>query len=81
MTADASKKAPSKTEILNSIAEKTELTKAQVAAVLDTLSAEIAASLDGAGSFTIPGLVKIERKHVPANRPARASLTPSSPAN
>jgi nucleoid DNA-binding protein len=73
MTPDASKKAPTKTEILNSIAEKTQLSKGQVTAVLDTLSAEIAASLDGAGSFTIPGLVKIEKKHVPA-KPARTGV-------
>jgi nucleoid DNA-binding protein len=73
MTPDASKKAPTKTEILNSIADKTQLSKGQVSAVLDTLSAEIAASLDGAGSFTIPGLVKIEKKHVPA-KPARTGV-------
>jgi nucleoid DNA-binding protein len=73
MTPDASKKAPTKTEILNSIAEKTQLSKGQVTAVLDTLSAEIAVGLDGAGSFTIPGLVKIEKKQVPA-KPARTGV-------
>ena len=73
MTPDAAKKAPTKTEILTSLAEKTELSKAQVSAVLDALSADIGASLDGAGSFTIPGLVKIERKHVPA-KPAKTGV-------
>ncbi|HVU87265.1 MAG TPA: HU family DNA-binding protein [Pirellulales bacterium] len=73
MTPDASKKAPTKTEILNALAEKTQLTKAQISAVFDALSEEIGASLDGPGSFTIPGLVKIERKHVPA-KPARTGV-------
>ena len=73
MTPDASKKAPTKTEILNSLAEKTQLSKAQISAVFDALSEEIGASLDGPGSFTIPGLVKIERKHVPA-KPARTGV-------
>jgi nucleoid DNA-binding protein len=73
MSPDASKKAPSKTEILTSIGEKTQLSKAQIAGVFDALSEEIGAALDGAGSFTIPGLVKIERKHVPA-KPARTGV-------
>jgi nucleoid DNA-binding protein len=73
MTPDTSKKAPNKTEILNSIAEKTQLSKGQVSAVLDALSEAIGSSLNGAGSFTIPGLVKIEKKHVPA-KPARTGV-------
>ncbi|MBI2824837.1 MAG: HU family DNA-binding protein [Planctomycetia bacterium] len=73
MTADASKKPPSKTEILNAIAEKTQLARNQVSAVLDALSEEIGKSLNGAGSFTVPGLVKIEKKHVPA-KPARTGV-------
>jgi len=73
MTPDTTKKAPNKTEILNSIAEKTQLSKGQVSAVLDALSEAIGSSLNGAGSFTIPGLVKIEKKHVPA-KPARTGV-------
>ena len=73
MTPDTTKKAPNKTEILNSIAEKTQLSKGQVLAVLDALSESIGSSLNGAGSFTIPGLVKIEKKHVPA-KPARTGV-------
>jgi nucleoid DNA-binding protein len=66
--AAAVKKAPTKTEIINSIADSTELSKKQVAGVLDALSAEIQKALSsrGAGSFTIPGLVKIEKKKIPA---------------
>ncbi len=70
--AKATKKPPTKTELLNSIAESTELSKKEVAAVLDALSAEIQKSLGsrGAGAITIPGLAKIEKKKVPG-RPAQ----------
>ncbi len=75
MANDPAKKAPTKTEILNNIAEATELTKKQVAAVLDALQGEIKAALgaSGPGMFAIPGLVKIEKKDVPA-RPAKTGV-------
>ncbi|MEE8450718.1 MAG: HU family DNA-binding protein [Thermoguttaceae bacterium] len=65
------KKPPTKTEIVTNIAEATDLTKKEVSAVLDALSAEIKKSLSarGPGAFSIPGLIKIEKKKVPA-RPA-----------
>ena len=65
------KKPPTKTEIMNSIAEATDLSKKQVGAVIEALSEEIRKALSsrGNGMFTIPGLVKIEKKKVPA-RPA-----------
>lgn len=68
-------KAPTKSEILNNIASATDLSRKEVAAVLDALSDEIkkAVSGRGPGMFTIPGLVKIERKHVPA-RPAKKNV-------
>ena len=73
--AKAAKKAPTKTEILQSIANATDLTKKQVAAVLDALTEEIRKSLSprGAGVFTLPGLLKIEKKKVPA-RPAQKGV-------
>ena len=69
------KKAPTKTEILQSVANATDLTKKQVAAVLDALTDEIRKSLGtrGAGAFTLPGLLKIEKKKVPA-RPAQKNV-------
>lgn len=69
------KKAPSKTEVLAAIAEATQTNKKTVQAVLEALSNEIKKSLSGkgAGMFTIPGLVKIERKKVPA-RPAQKNV-------
>ena len=66
--AKAPKKAPTKTEIINNIAAATELQRKDVAGVLDALSAEIRKALGsrGPGVFTIPGLVKIEKKKIPA---------------
>ena len=68
MAKTAAKKAPTKTEVYNSIAETTGLTKKEVAAVLEALNGEInkAMSSRGPGVFTIPGLVKITKKKVPA---------------
>jgi nucleoid DNA-binding protein len=65
------KKPPTKTEVLNAIAEATDLTKKDVAAVIGALSEQVRKALSsrGPGMFTIPGLVKVEKKKVPA-RPA-----------
>jgi nucleoid DNA-binding protein len=64
----APKKAPTKTEILNNVASATDLSRKQVAAVFDALSAEIKKALSsrGPGVFAIPGLVKIEKQKKPA---------------
>lgn len=66
-------KAATKTEIISNISEAVELSKKQVASVLDALSAEIKKGLKSAGVFAIPGLVKIEKKKVPA-RPAKKNV-------
>lgn len=73
--AAAAKKAPSKSEVTNNIAEATGLTKKQVSSVMEALSTEIKKSLGnkGPGVFAIPGLVKIEKKKVPA-RPAQKNV-------
>jgi nucleoid DNA-binding protein len=70
--AAAAKKPLTKTQILANIAESTGLSKKDVGAVIESLGEEIRKSLSnkGAGAFTIPGLVKIEKKKVPA-RPAK----------
>ena len=69
------KKPPTKTEILTNLADATDLTKKQVAAVLEALAAEIKRNLGsrGPGAFAIPGLLKIEKKKVPA-RPAKKNV-------
>ena len=69
--AKAAKKSPGKTEILSNIANATDLPKKKVAEVLEGLTAEIKKALGnrGSGIFALPGLIKIEKKKVPA-RPA-----------
>jgi nucleoid DNA-binding protein len=64
-----------KTEIMRSISETTNLPKKDVVAVLEALTDEITKALkkSGIGVFAIPGLVKIERKIVPA-RPAQKGV-------
>ena len=54
--AKAALKAPTKTQILANIAEETELSKKDVAAVFDALAGEIekAISKGGPGQFAIP---------------------------
>jgi nucleoid DNA-binding protein len=73
--AKAAKKAPTKTEILQNIATATDLSKKQVAAVLEALTEEVRKSLSarGCGSFALLGLVKLEKKKVPA-RPAQKNV-------
>ncbi|TWT56153.1 HU family DNA-binding protein [Allorhodopirellula solitaria] len=72
-------KAPTKTQILANIAEETELSKKDVAAVLDALAGEIGKSLQkgGPGQFAIPGLCKIVLKDVPA-KPKRKGRNPAN---
>jgi nucleoid DNA-binding protein len=73
----AAGKPASKSEILAALAGKTELSRKQVASVLDGLSDQIGAALGkkGPGVFVIPGLVKILVQHKPA-QPAREGINP-----
>ena len=77
MAKAAAKKPPTKTEIFNSIAEQTDLTKKDVAAVFEALTNDIAKSLGkrGAGQFSIPGLCKIVVQRKPATK-ARKGINP-----
>ena len=62
-------KAPTKSEIMNNIAEATGHTKKEVAAFFEALNAEIeknVAKKGGPGQFTIPGLCKIVVQDKPA---------------
>ena len=60
-------KAPTKTAVLNSIAEKSGVNKKDVALVLDALAASIGETIsDGKTPYTIPGLCKV----VPQIKPA-----------
>lgn len=70
--APASVKPLTKSEIQANLATATGLTRKQISAVLEALAAEINKSVGpkGAGAFVLPGLLKIEKKEVPA-KPAR----------
>tara|TARA_R110002111_G_scaffold256979_3_gene324712 strand:+ start:38602 stop:38931 length:330 start_codon:yes stop_codon:yes gene_type:complete len=59
-----------KTEILNALAEGSGLTKKEVTAVLDELSALISKNLGkrGPGVFNVPGLLKIQVQRKPATK-------------
>jgi nucleoid DNA-binding protein len=73
--AKEAKKALTKSEILMNLANATELSKKQVADVLEALAKEIEKNLGprGPGMFTIPGLLKVEKKRYPA-RPAQKGV-------
>ena len=73
--AAAVKKPPTKSEMFAAIAEKTELSKRQVAAVFDELSNVIKKSLKQNDAFTLPGLCKMVVKKKPATK-AREGKNP-----
>jgi nucleoid DNA-binding protein len=75
MAKKAAGKAPTKSEIMNNIAESTGLSKKEITAVFDSLSTEIGNSIGkrGVGQFTIPGLCKIVVQNKPA-QPARKGV-------
>ena len=79
--AKAAKKPLTKTEILTNVAESTGLTKKEIASVFDALADEIKKSLSsrGAGSFALPGLLKIEKKKVPARAARKGVPNPFKP--
>ncbi len=74
-------KPPTKSELLNAISSETNLSRKEVSAVLDSLSSQISKSLGprGAGAFTVPGLVKIEKKQVPARKAQTGVPNPFKP--
>ena len=62
-------KPPTKSEIMNNLAEATGLTKKEIVAVMEALTAEIEKNIGkkgGPGMFTIPGLCKIVVQNKPA---------------
>lgn len=67
----------SKTQILDQIAESTELSRKQVAAVLDSLTEVIEGHVkkNAVGEFVLPGLLKISTIRKPAVK-ARKGINP-----
>ena len=74
-------KSPTKTQILTDIANDAGLTRKEVAAVFDSLGAQIKKNLGsrGPGAFTVPGLLKIEKKRVPARKAQKGVPNPFKP--
>lgn len=79
--AKAAGKPMTKSELLNAISNETDLTRRDVSSVLEALSGQIAKSLGrrGPGAFTLPGLVKIEKKKVPARKARKGVPNPFKP--
>lgn len=75
--APAVKKPPTKSEIMSSIAETTELSRKEVASVFEALEGLIQDNLKprGPGMFSIPGLLKIRLIKKPATK-ARKGINP-----
>lgn len=67
----------SKTQILEQIAQETELSRKQVAAVLDSLTSVIESHVkkNAVGEFVLPGLLKITTVRKPAVK-ARKGINP-----
>jgi nucleoid DNA-binding protein len=78
---NAAPKPPTKSEVLASVAETTGLSKKQVAEVLDAYTAEVTKSLGkkGPGAFAALGLVKIEKKLIPAQKAQKGVPNPFKP--
>ncbi len=66
-----------KTQLYTTIADKTELSRKQVGAVMDALSEVINGHIkkNAAGTFTMPGLFKVKTVRKPATR-ARKGINP-----
>jgi len=71
----ASKGAPTKGAMFATIADQTELSKRQVAAVVDALTAIAIKSLKQNGVATLPGLAKMKLVKKPATK-AREGINP-----
>ena len=65
-----------KTQLIATIAEMTELEKKQVSAVLDSIPVLLEVELKKPGSFQLPGILKIEKKRVPAQRAVKNWTNP-----
>jgi nucleoid DNA-binding protein len=79
MAANKAAKSVSKSELFQSLAEATGLTRKQVASVFDELTNAIRRDVGkkGSGVIAIPGLIKIKRVHKPATK-ARQGRNPAT---
>lgn len=79
--AAAKKKPLTKSELVTAISTATDLTRRDVSSVLESLSEQIGKAMGrrGPGVFTLPGLVKIEKKKVPARKARKGVPNPFRP--
>jgi nucleoid DNA-binding protein len=79
--ATAVKKPMTKSELLNDLAESCELSRKQVAAVLDGLGDAIERHIKkrGVGQFTLPGLLKVKAVKKPASPAKKGVPNPFKP--
>jgi nucleoid DNA-binding protein len=77
MAENKAPKSATKSEILQTLSEKTGLSRKQVASVFDALLELTGQQMGkkGPGVFTIPGMVKLKRVHKPATK-AREGINP-----
>lgn len=73
----AEAKPRTKSQIIGEIADRTDLTRREVSAVFEEMSALIKQDIGrrGPGMFTVPGLMKIKKVHKP-RRAARRGINP-----
>ncbi len=74
-------KAYTKSQLINTIAEETEVSRKDVAVVFDSLAEIIARHLKkrSVGAFTLPGLLKITTQQKPAQKARRGVPNPFRP--
>ena len=72
----AAKKAMTKSQLVAHLAEKTELSKKQVDAVLAELVDTVTGELQGPGKFVFPGLARMTLTRVPAKKGGEKKINP-----
>jgi nucleoid DNA-binding protein len=66
--AKKAKKSMTKSAFVAHVAEKTELTKKQIDAVLDVIRETITSELKSTGAIVLPGIAKLKRQFVEAKK-------------
>jgi nucleoid DNA-binding protein len=72
----ASKKAMTKSQFVAHLAEKSELSKKQVDALLAEIAATVTDQLKSTGKFVFPGLARMTRTHVEAKKGGETKINP-----
>jgi nucleoid DNA-binding protein len=69
-------KTMTKSQFVATIAEKSELSKKQVDAILTEIVTLVTDQLKGSGKFVFPGLARMTRTHVPAKTGGEKKINP-----